>query len=217
MAHINLGSLKSLVYARLEGNDSMYSNSEVTWAINEAISCGNMVCGWSQDTYRIIGNSVANRHIYDVPDGLIFPIRVCFMDEVLEKCSLSSMISLNQNFLRDTTATTGKQVSRWCPIGITKFAIHPADAVGGGAITVTGITEFPKLTINSDDTQMPKESITAVCDYAAHIVQCKLQGTQFIQSIEFFKNWQNLVKNQKYWQTFSQPNYSFDEQSPVRG
>jgi hypothetical protein len=217
LAHIDLASLKALVYARLEGNTSMYSDSEITWAINEAISCGNLICGWSQDTYRITGGSVPGRHIYDVPEGIIFPIRVCFMDEVLEKGSLSSGISLLPELMRDTTASTGKPVSRWFPIGITKFAIHPADSVGGGAITVTGITEFPKLTASTDDTQMPKESITAVCDYAAHIVQCKMQGAQLAQSYSFFQNWQNLTKLDKYWQTFSQPNYYFDEQNLVRG
>jgi len=196
----------------------MYQEQEVTDAINEATACTNLACVWYQKTYPVSTYStIANRHIYDVPEQIVFPQRVIFEGQVLEKSPLEAMANNWPTFLKDTTASLGKQVSRWTPIGVRKFAIHPADSVGGGDLSVTGIAEFDTLVDDTDLIYLPKEGVTAVCDYAAHVVQCKLQGTPFYQSLSLFRNYENLVKLQKYWLSYKQPTIYFDEQSPSQG
>jgi hypothetical protein len=217
MANFTLGQLKAQTYSRLEDNREMYQESEVTSAINEAISVINLACGWFQNTYHVsTTTTVADRHIYDFPPEIIFPQRVVFENQVLEKATLWTLGNNFPTFLRDTTATTGNQVSRWCAIGIRKFVIHPADSVGGGDLYVTGITEPGVLVEDADSLILPKEGIPAICDYAAHIVQCKLQGTPFMQSLTMFNNYQQMVEMSKFFSGYNQPTYRYDEQSAMR-
>lgn len=218
MQRFTLGDLKDQVYSRLESNDQMYKSSEVTNAINEAAAVANLASAWYQQTLPVSTSStIADRHIYDVPSGIIFPQRVIFDGQVLEKSNLNALSNNWPTFLQDTTATTGKQVSRWCPLGIRKFVIHPADAIGGAALFVTGIADFDTLSNDSDYIYIPKEGVTAIADYAAHIVQCKLQGTPFMQSLAMFRNFQDLIKLQKYWLSYKQPTIYFDQQDQLKG
>lgn len=194
----------------------MYQESEVTNSINEAIACANVAIGWFQATRPVnSGATIANRHIYDTPEDIMFPIKVSFEGQALEKSPLKAMANNWPIFLKDTTASTGKQVSRFTPLGIRKFVIHPADSVGGGLLEVTGIANPDPLVDDADLIYIPKEGVTAVVDYAAHIVQCKLQGTPFMQSLAYFRNYESLVKLNKYWQNYKQPNIYFDEQAPT--
>ena len=218
MPRLTLGDLKQQVYSRLEDNDQMFQESEVTNAINEAIACINMICGWYQKTYSVSSTTtIAGRHIYEVPHEIIFPQRVIFDNQIMEKSSLSAISNDYPNFMQDTSDSTGKQVSRWCPLGIKKFVLHPADSVGGATLQVTGISEIDTLLNDTDMIYIPKEGVTAVCDYAAHVVQCKMQGLPFYQSMSYYNNYQLLVKLNKYWRSYSQPTMYFDEQSKVQG
>ena len=217
MPRFTLGELRDQVYSRLENNDQMFQPSEVTDAINEGVSCVNLICGWYQGTRSVSTvTTIAGRHIYDVPEDIVFPQRVTFEGQVLERSGLMTLASTWPRFLQDTTSNTGKQVSRWSPIGIRKFVIHPGDSVGGGALEVTGILNPDVLEESSDQVYIPKEGLTAVCDYAAHAVQCKLQGTPFMQSLTMFRNYEALVGLQKYWANYKQPNLFFDERNAIK-
>jgi len=217
MAAFTLEELRSQTYSRLEDNTWLYAETEVTSAINEAVSVINCQTGWFQNTYPVsTTTTVADRHIYDIPAEIIFPQRVVFEGQVLEKSSLWALANNWPTFLRDTTETTGKQVSRWCALGIRKIAIHPADSVGGGDLYITGITEPGTLVEDTDSLILPKEGVPIICDYAAHIVQCKLQGTPFMQSLTLFYNYQKLVSLSKFFSDYNQPTFRFDEQSAMR-
>ncbi len=217
MAAFTLAELRSQTLARIEDNDLLYQETELNSAINEAVWVINLACGWFQNTVPISATTtIADRHIYDLPEEIIFPQRVVFEGQVLEKSTLWTLGNNWPTFLRDTTATTGKQVSRWCSLGIRKIAIHPADSVGGGDLYITGITEPGTMVEDTDSLILPKEGVPIVCDYAAHIVQCKLQGTPFMQSLAMFRNYQELVNVAKFFSAYNQPTYRFDEQAPMR-
>ena len=217
MPSFTLGQLRDQTYARLESNTEMYQSDEVDSAINEAIAVINLQCGWFQDTYPIsTTTTIANRHIYDLPKDIIFAQRVVFEGQVLERSSLWALGNNFPTFLRDTTETTGNQVSRWCSLGINKIAIHPADSVGGGDLYITGISDPGDLVLDADTLALPKEGVPIICDYAAHSVQCKLQGTPFMQSLALFKNYQELVNLSKFFSDYNQPTYRYDEQAPMR-
>ena len=69
---------------------------------------------------------------------------------------------------------------------------------------------------NNDTAYIPKEGVTAVVDYAAHAVQCKMQGAPFMQSLSMYRNFEALMKLNKYWASYRQPNLYYDEQSPSK-
>ena len=210
MANLTLADIKDQVYSRLEDNREMYQDQEVTDAINEAYRIMSMFCGWVNRTSSISsGYTIADRTFYDVPDDIIFPQKVDFEGQALEKVSLFSMSQMRPSWVRETTANSGRNVSQWVPIGIRKIAIHPADSVGGGLLQVTGIGEPVQLVNDTDIVLIPKEGVLPVCDYAAHSVQCKLQGAPFMDSLEMYRNFENLMKLSKYWQGYRQPSMIF--------
>ena len=218
MPRLTLADLKNQVYSRLEDNELMYSSTEVTNAINDGLRTLNMMCGWYQKTYSIPGGgtTVAGRVIYDIPSQILFPQRVVWGGKVLEKSPLGQTSNEWPNWMKDTSNNTGTPTSRWIPIGINKFAIHPADSLGGATLEVTGIENPVILVIDTDVAYIPKEGVTAVVDYAAHAVQCKLQGLPFMQSLGMYRNFESLMKLNKYWQSYRQPNLYYDEQSPSK-
>jgi len=209
---LTLADLKDQVYSRLEENREMYSDTEVTAAINEAYRILSMFCGWVNRTSSILsGYTIADRTFYDIPDDIVFPQKVDFEGQALEKVSLFSMSQMRPTWARETTANTGRNVSQWVPIGIRKFAIHPADSVGGGLLQVTGIGEPTVLVNDLDRVLIPKEGILPVCDYAAHSVQCKLQGAPFMESLELYSNILNIMQLSKLLASYRQPRMFFDE------
>ena len=212
MPSLTLADLKDQVYSRLEENREMYSETEVTAAINEAYRILSMFCGWVNRTSSVSsGYTIADRTFYDIPDDIVFPQKVDFEGQTLEKVSLFAMSQMRPTWARETTANTGRNVSQWVPIGIRKFAIHPADSVGGGLLQVTGIGEPTVLVNDLDRVLIPKEGILPVCDYAAHSVQCKLQGAPFMESLELYRNFENLMQLSKLWASYRQPRMFFDE------
>lgn len=218
MPRLTLLDLKNQVYSRLEENDLMYSGDEVRNALNDALRTLNMMCGWYQGTFSIPGGgtTVAGRVVYDIPSQILFPQRVVWSDKVLEKSPLSQTSNEWPSWMKDTSSNTGTPTSRWIPIGISKFAIHPADSLGGATLQVTGISN-PDIMVNNNDTAyIPKEGVTAVVDYAAHAVQCKMQGMPFMQSLGMYRNFESLMKLNKYWSSYRQPNLYYDEQTPSK-
>lgn len=196
----------------------MYSGDEVRDGINDALRALNMMCGWYQGTFSVPGGgtTVADRVIYDVPSQILFPQRVVWAGKVLEKSSLATTSNEWPNWMKDTSSNNGAPTSRWVPIGITKFAIHPADSLGGATLQVTGISNPDILVNDSDAAYIPKEGVTAVVDYSAHAVQCKMQGLPFMQSLGMYRNFESLMKLNKYWTSYRQPNLYYDEQSPSK-
>ena len=218
MAVVTLANLRSLVYSRLEGNELMYSNTEVNNALNEAYRVVNLICAWKTVTVSVRQEAtIANRAIYDVPESIVIPQKVSFEGKALEKSPVTQTANYFPKFLTDTTYSTGKPVSRWIPIGITKFAIHPADSIGGGLLQVTGITNPDEMVNDSDTVYIPKEGLTTVIDYSAHVVQCKLQGTPFRQSLSLYSNFQQLLKIDKYYAGYKQPSMWISDEKVADG
>lgn len=216
MPNPTLKDIKDQVYAKLEDNREMYKEDEVRDAINEGYRILNLFCGWVNATVPVSTTyTIADRVIYDVPYRIVIPQKVSFEGQALEKVPLSVAALNLPIFLRSYTSSTGQNVSRWIPIGLRKFAIYPADSVGGGLLEVTGIANPIVMLNDSDRVVIPKEGINAVVDYAAHSVQCKLQGEPFMQSLSLYRSFEELMKLNKMWSTYKQPRMYFDNQSEV--
>lgn len=216
MSVILLSELKAAAYSKLDNNFYFYPSSEITWAINEAIKIGNLFCGWITTTKSVYsdGVTIADRAIYRVPASIAIPQKVVFEGRELDKVGLFQLFRNWPTWMQDTTATTGYPVSRWCPYSLNRFAINPADAVGGGLLEVTGIANITDLASDSDSINLPKASAPIIADYAAHIVQCKLGSVPLTQSIPLYRSYEKLLKQYRIWSRYKQPNFWLDNREP---
>jgi len=215
MPTITLSELKSLTYSHLEGNRQMYQEDEVTRAINEGIKLTNIFAGWFNTSATVPSvTTIANRVIYRVPESIVIPEKVSINGVELAKVGLLQLCRNWPDWMTDTTATTGQMTARWCPYAFNRIILNPADSIGGAYLEITGIGNPPDLSDDTDDISIPKDGTVAVSEYAAHIVQCKLTGTAFTQSIPMFRTYQKYIKDQKKWLAYKQPNVWFDIKKP---
>ena len=216
MPTVPLEQLEDATYSKLDSNNLFYRQVEVDWAINEAIRLGNIFCGWITNTTAVYGGgaTIANRVIYRVPDDIAIPQRVSFSGKELDKVGLFQLFREYPTWMKETTASTGYPVNRWCPYSLNRFIINPADAVGGGSLVVTGIANVDPLVHAADTINLPKAAITMIADYSAHIVQCKLGSVPLTQSMPQYRTYEALIKQSKVWTNYKQPNLWLDERTP---
>jgi len=148
MPTITLAQLRSLAYDRVDNNTVLFPTAEVDSIINEAIRTLNLFTGFLQATADIPGFSVIGQRLYQCPSPILFPLKVQFEGRQLDMVPLRRLGEDYRKWATDVTAGAGP-VSRWSPIGITQFVIHPADSVGGQYIGVTGVIEPPLRLVSS--------------------------------------------------------------------
>lgn len=216
MPTLTLQDLDNRVLSRLDENTLLYSQSARYSAINEAIRVLNLATGFLQATVPVPGWSQVNRHWYDVPQGLVMPVRVAFNGFYLGRTSINKLGLTHQNWIADTTANTGYQVYRWAPFGMKKFAIYPADSVGGGNIMVTGVAEPTVLTQPTQVVQFPTEVLTAFDALASHTLQLKESTQEFANSSLAYQEYLRQLKKITIWRGWVAPRFFIEEQQQPR-
>jgi hypothetical protein len=171
---VTLATLRARVYSHLEDNTAFYTQAEVDGAINDAIRVLNLFTGFVQATGTVTSNNTGP--IYSVPTNILIPTRVAFLGRPLARTAFRTMGQSRRFWMRESTETEQSPVERWIPMGLTKFAIHPYDAVGNRTMTVTGIAEPTLLVNTTDEAQYPSEFQDALETYAAHVVMVKAGG-----------------------------------------
>lgn len=216
MARVTLATLLDGTMSKLDRNSLFYPQSEVSNAINEAIRLLNLFCGWINTTEGVPSDSVtvAGRIIYRVPDEIAIPEKVSFNGIELDKIGMDKLCHFFPDWMKETTASTGRDVTRWCPYAANRFILNPGDAVGGGLLEVTGIAVPNELVEDTDYVDIPRDGISAIAEYAAHIVQCKLGQVPLVQSMPMYRTYEQLVKQQKIWTSYKQPNFWLDLKTP---
>lgn len=213
MSVYTLATLRTLVYSRVENNQLLYTNAEVSAIINESLRVINIFTAFNETSTAVSGSSVADQLLYSVPTGIIFPTQVAFNGRVLDKIGLNSIAELYQSWATDTTNTYGP-VGRWVPIGINKFAIHPIDAVGGNTILVTGVAETTQLSADGDVMELDDEFVSLVVDYCGHRLVLKEAGKVFSDASILIQTFWRDMKALKRLQTWKAPRYFVQVQSP---
>jgi hypothetical protein len=144
---------------------------------------------------------------YDVPYPIFIPLRLQFETQFLEKFALSNLGSVSPNWMTETTANTGVQVSHWATAGLNKFAIHPVDAIGGNIIQITGVQE-PQLLVNPTDViQFPNEFSELIEDMAVVTLVLKEGGKIFSDASILYQKYLSKLKQWKRWQSAVMPAY----------
>jgi len=198
-----LSSLSSRIYSRLDNNSTLYTQTEVTAAINENIRYINVVTGYIQGTGTV--NTVSNQFWYSTPAGIIVPTRLQWNGVFLEKVGLNQLGLRYANMLTETTSNQGLPVSEWACSGLRTFAIHPADSVASNTLVMTGVIEPTPLAAAGDVVQLPDEYTELVEDLAVVYLTLKEGAQIFQQSMVLWKRVQGKLKQWSRWQQDREP------------
>jgi hypothetical protein len=206
MPSVTLSQLQSRVYSRIDNNTALYTAAELTSAINESIRTTNLVTGYTQTSTSI--SSVANQVWYSIPTGILVPIRLQFAGTFIERVSVNNIGNNSPNWQMHTTTNVGYPVSQWVTSGLTNFAIHPADSIGGNSIVITGIVE-PTLLVSSGDTiSIPDEYSEVLEDLSVVALVLKEGGKSFGDILMLRDKAMEKLKKFVRWQTERQPGRS---------
>ncbi len=213
MPSFTLGEIQTLIYDRLEGNTLLYTEPELTAVINECLRVTNLFTGYNETSIILPNFTVANQLVYDVPESILFITRVAFEGQDLDKIGLIRIAQDYRYWATDTSDTYGP-TARWIPIGITKFALHPIDAVGGADVTITGVVE-PTLLVAADDVvSLDDEFVTLIVEYCGHRLVLKEGGKAFADASLLIQSYWRQMKQLKRWQGFKAPRYFVQVEEP---
>jgi len=208
MPSVTLASLKSRVWAQLDDNTRFYPAAEVIRAINDSLQQLNLFTGIAQGPTTI--TTEINRHIYRLSGTMLAPMAVDLDGKQLHRTSLENLAARQQRWLKETSANYGPP-SVWAPIGIRTIAIHPADAVGGRTLTVTGVLEPTLLVNDTDIIDIPDELVDAVEVLSVLALQLKEGGAVFYQASARFIEFQKEVQTWIIWRDVQQPRYRIEK------
>lgn len=206
MSVYSLGDLKSRVYDRLENNVELYPQAQVVSEINNAIRSWNLFVGEVQDTRHVPGYSVAGQILYSVPTGIIAPFYVYCEGRQLNLVPLKVISRLRRDWMRETTQYYGP-VMNWIPIGLSTFAIHPIDHIGGKDIEVSGLVE-PTLLVNDEDSiSIPDKDADVITDLATVNLAFVEGGKTFADISMLYTQVLSRMKKRAAWAGMRMPMY----------
>lgn len=186
-AQVTLATLRAQLERRYDAVP-YWTTAEANAAINEALRCYNLLTGfWKR---RVLIATTANTVFYALPSTLIFDVRTEFNQVTLEQSSISDLNNGRVNWRAETTATGGTvptSVKMWAPVGLTRLAIWPAHAAGGGTLIVDGVRQTPVLTADADFVDLGQVELDALLGYALHVLAFKLGGTLFQATLPLYR------------------------------
>lgn len=209
MPTVTLADLTSRIYSRLDNNTALYTQPEITSAINEVVRVSNVVVGYIQTsvTYETRPNQVW----YDVPASILIPLRMQFEQTFLEKFTLSNLGQSAPDWLTETTASTGIPVAHWTTAGMRLFAIHPADSVGGNELYITGVAEPVQLVNPTDRISIPDEFSEMLENMAVVTLVLKEGGKIFADGSIMYQKYMSRLKAFKRFENMRFPIYFVEE------
>jgi hypothetical protein len=182
-----LSQLLPQLEARYEST-VFWTPTEATNAINEALRTWNILVSFYKGRKTFL--TVANQVWYPVPAGMLFPFRMDGVSTPLVQTTFYDLDLGRPNWEGETTATAGvpSEPALWVPAGVTRFALWPADAIGGSLFTIDGLLPAPVLVGGGDYIDLGEEAIGALLDYALHLLSFKVGGDTFTRLIPRFQH-----------------------------
>lgn len=154
-------------------------------ALNEAIRYWNLLTGqWKS---RTLVTTTANQWFYSVSGLLTFQFRLTFNGRPLDIGSVPGLDLGRPNWRLETTTTGGGVPTRpvlYAPVGLTAFAIWPADAAGGNSLEVDAVKRAPVLAAEGDFIDIGPEEETPILDEALHILTFNLGGEHWKRTLQ---------------------------------
>lgn len=170
---------------------------EILTAIVEAMNDLTVLVGRPLQTVNVPYNLTPNTVWQPYPSGIFLITDLWGTGGVIHKVDLNSMDFVQSSWdsaWEQDTSPSGP--TRWLPIGMTMFAVHPAPSV--------------PMTINIDAIQYPvaeawpysgtetvpfqDEFFEAIEGYSAHILRLKESGQDFQQSLSLYQQYLTIAK-----------------------
>jgi hypothetical protein len=157
-------------------------------AFNEALLTWNLLTGqWKR---RLTLATVANQYEYAISALMLYRMRVTYNTLPLSPSSREELNNGRPNWRQETT-TTGNDVPTrpmlWAPISLQLIYIWPADAAGGGTLTLDGVSATPQVVEDGDTVDLEAAHLTTLLGFALHVLTFKKGGPFFAATLPFFK------------------------------
>lgn len=191
---ITLGTLQTLVYARVE-NSPFWSLNEVNWAINEGVKLYGLSTGRFKQ--RFVINTVAKRCIYTVATGnspnlpnVLAILRVAYNGTPLAWSSVDDIDAAFPGWQAQTTASAGVPNA---PLmagtfgGLNYFFIWPCDPTGGNSLQLDTIVSAPVLVNSGDFLNLDQSEAVAIIGFAVWRLCFKRGGIYLEESKPLLK------------------------------
>ena len=158
-------------------------------AFNEALLLYNLCTGiWKR---RLTLPTVANQYDYMLPASMLYRMRLTFNNLPMTPDSRPALNNLRPNWRAETTASGGDVPTRpmiWVPISLQLIYIWPADAVGGGTLTLDGVSETPVLVEDGDVVDTTEDVFSILLNFALHVLTFKKGGPAFAATLPYFQD-----------------------------
>jgi len=154
--------------------------AEANRVINETLRWWNLLTGYWRKVDVIL--TTPGTVFYSLTSTLILPARVNFSSYPLDIGSVFDMNQGRPNWRAETTATGSPVPTRptlWCPIGMKRVAIWPADAVGGVTLVVDAVRSTPVLVADTDFMDIGREEFSILNGEALHTAAFKEGGQRW--------------------------------------
>lgn len=181
---VTLATMRTRLAERWE-SVPFWADADADAAFNEALRWWNLLTG--RFRRRTTLASVAGVPWVDIPAAtLVYNARLEYNDVPMYLSSIWDLDQGRPGWQGETTATGGTVPTTtrvWAPVGLRLFAIWPADAGGGGSITVDGVRETPTLVNPGDFIDLGEEEHHAILGKALRIAAFKA-GNAILASTE---------------------------------
>ncbi len=165
-----------------------WDNQEALDAVNEALLLFNLLTGTWRRTVTL--PTIANQYEYVLPATVLYRTRLTFNSLPLSASSREEFNLGRPRWRTETTLSGGDVPTRpmlFAPISLQLIYIWPADAVGGGTLSVDGISNTPVLIEDGDTVDLGNEQMSTLLDFALHILTFKKAGSAFAATQPAFK------------------------------
>jgi len=176
MATFTWSEIRTRLRARVESK-FFWPDQDLLDAFNEGLYFLNLCTG--QWRARITLPTVANQLEYVLPASMVYRMRITYNDLPLTSGNREDQNNARYQWRTDTTATGAPVPTRpmiWIPIDLYLFYLWPRDAVGGGTLTVDGVSATPVLVEEADTVDLGEEHLTPTINYALHALLFKKGG-----------------------------------------
>lgn len=164
-----LADLQGLLEELWQGS-AFWTPEEARLALNETFQWWNLLTGyWKR---RVVLPTVAGQVYYSLPSTLTYNMRFEVTSRPLASTSLAELDAWRDTWENETTASGGDVPDRidcWAPVGLTQFAIWPADATAANSIAIDGIAATPELVLSTDLVDFGSAEFQPLLDLALHI------------------------------------------------
>lgn len=153
-----------------------WSDTEANDVLNEALYWLNLYTGvWKR---RVVQTTVADRVYYTLDSTLIYNARVEFNGVSLAQSSFRDLDDGRPGWEAETTDTAGAPDTPqlWLPVGMTTFAIWPADHDGQNSLLIDGVHATPVMDADDDTVDLDEASMEALIGEALFLASFKDPG-----------------------------------------